>query len=448
MSDPSPGPSRATTVRNLVLAALTLAAVVSVGLFVKQTFGPTPPPPPGAPAEAPGTTPNATAAATTPPGTPGQPTQATPAPGSTLSTSAPGPTASTSAPTALAPTGPTPAGPALALPSFDIVRIDPHGGAVIAGRGTPGAEVTILSDGAEIGQATTDRQGAWALTLTTPLPPGPHALTLHERTAAGQTLASEGSVLMAVPMPSPTAPLPPLAVLTAPRQAPRLLQGQPGEGTAKPGQLGLGALDYDTHGDLTMSGTAAPNSTVRLYSDNRLIGEVHTDKEGRWTLTPGAVPSAVPPAAPGTTSAATQGTTTPGRAPGTAASAAPGATSPTAPTTPLGTAIAEGTHQLRLDQVGPSGKVTGRVELPFRREVVAPGELATGRVIIQPGNTLWRLAYHAYGQGLRYTVIFRANRDQIRDPNRIYPGQVFSVPAAAPAGSDGKVSPVSSSTSR
>ena len=442
MSDPSPGPSRATTVRNLVLAALTLAAVVSIGLFVKQTFGPTPPLPPGAPAEAPGTTPgpspHSTAAAPSPPATSpatqgqatqGQPTQATPPPGATASTSAGAATA--------------PAGPVPAIPSFDIVRIDPQGGAVIAGRGTPGAEVSILSDGAEIGHATADGQGAWALTLATPLPPGPHALTLHERTAAGQLLASEGSVLMAVPMPSPTAPLPPLAVLTAPQQAPRLLQGPPGEGTAKPGQLGLGALDYDAHGDLTMSGTAAPNSTVRLYSDNRLIGEVHTDKEGRWTLTPGAVP----PAAPGTTSAAT-----PGTAPGTAAGTAPGATSRTAPTTPLGTAIAEGTHQLRLDQVGPSGKVTGRVELPFRREVVAPGDLATGRVIVQPGNSLWRLAYHAYGQGLRYTVIFQANRDQIRNPSLIYPGQVFSVPPgtpmAAPTGSDGTVRPVSSSTSR
>jgi len=432
MSDPSPGPSRATTVRNTVLAALALAAVVSIGLFVRQTFGPTTPTPAEAPGTTPGPTSNPTAATTTPPATPGQPTQGQP----TQATPPPGPTASTSAPTATAPTGPTPATPAPTSPSFDIVRIDPQGGAVIAGRGAPGAEVSILSDGVEIGRATADGQGAWVLTLTTPLPPGPHALTLRERTAAGQLLASEGSVLMAVPLPSPAAPLPPLAVLTAPRQAPRVLQGPPGEATTKPGQLGLGALDYDAHGDLTMSGTAAPNSTVRLYSDNRLIGEVHTDKEGRWTLTPGAVP----PAAPGTT----PGTATPG----TAASTAPGTTSPTAPATPSGTAIAEGTHQLRLDQVGPNGKVTGRVELPFRREVLPPGELATGRVIVQPGNSLWRLAYRAYGQGLRYTVIFQANRDQIRNPNLIYPGQVFSVPAGAPTASDGTVSPASSSTSR
>jgi len=331
------------------------------------------------------------------------------------------------APLAAAPNGTAPAAPLPTSPSFDIVRIDPQGGAVIAGRGAPNAEVSILSDGAEIGHATADNQGAWALAQTAPLPPGPHALTLRERTTAGQQLAGEGSVLMAVPQPSPAAPLPPLAVLTAPLQAPRVLQGPPGEGTAKPGKLGLGALDYDAHGELQMSGTAAPNSTVRLYSDNHLIGEVHTDKEGRWTLVPGTASAPIPGATPRATLGATPAT-------------APGTTAGTAPNT----SIAEGTHQLRLDQVGPNGKVTARVELPFHRETVPSGELATGRVIVQPGNSLWRIASRAYGEGVRYTVIFRANRDQIRDPNLIYPGQVLSVPT----GSDGTVSPVSSSTSR
>ena len=408
MSDPSPGPSRATTVRNLVLAVLALAAVISIALFVVQTFGPAPPTPgqtpSGTPSQAPGATsgptasatpgsaPGPTGSATTPPATPGQPTQPNSAPGTT-----------------------TPTGPPPPRPSFDIVRMDPQGGAVVAGRGAPDAEITVLSDGTEIGRATANDQGAWALTPTAPLPPGPHALTLQEHTTAGQLLASEGSVLMSVPVPSPTAPLPPLAVLTAPQQAPRVLQGPVGEGTAKPGQLGLGALDYDAHGDLQMSGTAAPNSTVRLYSDNRLIGEVHTDKEGRWTLLPGAIPPTVPGTAPGI-------------------------------------AIAEGTHQLRLDQIGPNGKVAKRIELPFHRELIPTGDLATGRVIVQPGNNLWRLAYRAYGQGVRYTVIYQANHDQIRNPSLIYPGQVFAVPptapTGAPTGSGGAVNPASSSTSR
>ena len=57
-------------------------------------------------------------------------------------------------------------------------------------------------------------------------------------------------------------------------------------------------------------------------------------------------------------------------------------------------------------------------------------EIRTGSaVIIRRGDSLWRVARRNYGRGIRYTTIFEANRDQIRDPDLIYPGQVFKVPA-------------------
>ena len=49
-------------------------------------------------------------------------------------------------------------------------------------------------------------------------------------------------------------------------------------------------------------------------------------------------------------------------------------------------------------------------------------------VIVQPGNSLWRLARRAYGSGFNYTVIYEANKEQITDPDMIFPGQVFAVP--------------------
>jgi nucleoid-associated protein YgaU len=70
-----------------------------------------------------------------------------------------------------------------------------------------------------------------------------------------------------------------------------------------------------------------------------------------------------------------------------------------------------------------------RIELPFTRAepsaVVAAGKAS---VVVQPGNSLWRLARRSYGSGLKFTVIYQANRDQIRDPDLIYPGQVFALP--------------------
>jgi nucleoid-associated protein YgaU len=58
---------------------------------------------------------------------------------------------------------------------------------------------------------------------------------------------------------------------------------------------------------------------------------------------------------------------------------------------------------------------------------------APTQVIIQPGNNLWKLSRQIYGKGIMYTVIYEANKDQIRRPDLIYPGQIFMTPDAAAA---------------
>ena len=53
---------------------------------------------------------------------------------------------------------------------------------------------------------------------------------------------------------------------------------------------------------------------------------------------------------------------------------------------------------------------------------------------VSRGDSLWRLSQATYGAGMRYAVIYKANRGQIRNPNRIYPGQIFVLPKADPGG--------------
>jgi len=144
--------------------------------------------------------------------------------------------------------------------------------------------------------------------------------------------------------------------------------------------VAVGAVDYDDDGNTTLSGIAAPNSEVRVYLDNELVGTVQADESGRWSLT-------------------------------------------------LDRKIPQGSYNLRVDQVDGSGQVVARSEIPFVR--AAPlRDLPPGRiVIIQPGDHLWRIASQRYGSGFQYTLIFEANKDQIRDPDLIYPGQVFTLPS-------------------
>ncbi|MEE4119150.1 MAG: LysM peptidoglycan-binding domain-containing protein [Paracoccaceae bacterium] len=107
--------------------------------------------------------------------------------------------------------------------------------------------------------------------------------------------------------------------------------------------------------------------------------------------------------------------------------------------------IQSGVYTLRVDQLDPAGRVVSRFETPFKREdpvVLAQLEAGAARVpgqtparasviTVQPGYTLWGIAADRYGSGFRYVQIFAANDDQIRDPDLIYPGQIFDLPDIA-----------------
>lgn len=288
-------------------------------------------------------------------------------------------------------------------PSFDIVRVSPTGEAVIAGRAAPGATVAVTSNGTEIGRVQADQTGQFVLLPSKPLPSGGQALELSAKTDQGAKMQAASPVLVVVPdRPAPPAafanPLKPdattdmaaasgpgpkvgIVVQVGPEDvALRVLQGPSVGPGSKPG---LELVDYDQNGAIRFAGTAPPGSVTRIYVDNAAIGDAVADASGHWRLSPHDV-------------------------------------------------MSPGLHRLRIDQIGGDGSVSARVELPFERAQLTAQDVPQDRVVVQPQQNLWRLARRAYGQGIRYTEIFEANRGQIRDPNLIFPGQVFIMPASVP----------------
>lgn len=272
-------------------------------------------------------------------------------------------------------------------PRFDVVRVEPDGSAVMAGRAEPGARVSILDAGTAIGEVTADERGEWVFLPDDPLAPGDRELSLSVRgDAATGPRDSETVVVLSVPGAGDDHPV---IALEAPRQggeAGRVLQGPAGPSAV--GELSLSRVDYSASGGVSLSGTARPNVTVQLYLDNEPVARARADEEGAWTATPEAAD------------------------------------------------LDERVYTLRVDELGADGGVDQRVELPFRPTDVTlksagPGETL---VVVQPGNSLWRVARVVYGRGIDYTVIYEANQDQIRDPDLIYPGQVFLVPDAGIGG--------------
>lgn len=398
-----------------------------------------------------------------------QPNAAVPSAGSTAVVSGTGSgatdtprTASVAAP-ADAPTGdpaPVDEGASVRKPSFDIVRVDPEGNAVIAGRARPNAEVTILDGDREIGKVTSDERGEWVFLPDQQLGAGQFALTLRQD-GEPAIAESEEAVVLVVPeagtdiagrpsgepgqplamvLPRDEAATTTARVLQAPAAGP---DGSASSGTVEtenaagrdlaavsdpvsdpvarasssdgggrsadaPAEVtaGVGSetgettataeagdaaetgetaavsvdvIEYDDKGEVVFGGRTEPNAEVKVFIDNQPAGTATADAEGRWQVNP---------------------------------------TRPVAP----------GNYNLRVDKVDRGGAVKARVAFPFVRAAPLKGLPNDRLVVIQPGNNLWVIATRVYGQGMRYVQIHDANRDQIQNPDLIYPGQVFGLP--------------------
>ena len=84
-------------------------------------------------------------------------------------------------------------------------------------------------------------------------------------------------------------------------------------------------------------------------------------------------------------------------------------------------------YTIRADKMQEK-QVVGRIEVPFEIETGMDADQAR-RIRVVKGDSLWKIAKFVYGRGNAYVTIYRANRKQIKDPNLIYPNQVFAIPA-------------------
>lgn len=266
--------------------------------------------------------------------------------------------------------------PDFIAPSFDVVRINPGGDAVIAGRATPGAMVEIMDGDTVIGTVKADPRGEWVFLPDEPLKAGEVELSLRSRDENGNIIQSEDVVVLIVPEGEGEA-----IAMSMPRD---------GKGAVKPMQLPKGddlvlsidTVNYDEEGELHLSGRAPSDAIVQLYLNEDFLGKALADETMRWSLSPETV-------------------------------------------------ITPGIYTLRADHVDEAGNVLNRVKIPFSRAEASPDIPKDRQFVVQPGNSLWRISRNLYGSGFDYVVIYQANKEQISDPDLIYPGQVFEIPSSS-----------------
>lgn len=312
-------------------------------------------------------------------------------------------------------------------PLFDTFRVETDGSIVIAGRAEPGQVVDIVLGGVAIDRVTADAGGSFvALPVA-----GPSDLPRRLSLLAdpdGLQLRSETSYMVApifapvviadtVVAPDEPAPSTEVASLdTVPQQqqapalpvieeavtppsvpdTPTVLQADssgvrvvPSSPALAVPNVALDAITYDPQGEVQLTGRATGAGAVQIYIDNEPLTTSPIAPGGDWRVD---LPD-----------------------------------------------IDTGVYTLRVDEVDPEGEVVSRVETPFKREeaadvaaVLAEETGVEGFEVavktVQPGATLWAIAEETLGNGIFYVEVFEANTDLIRDPNLIYPGQIFRLP--------------------
>ncbi|WP_321504731.1 LysM peptidoglycan-binding domain-containing protein [Breoghania sp.] len=415
--------------------------------------------------------------------------------------------ASSQQPSETAPAVSTP--PAMA-PTFDVVRVEPTGDAVVAGLAEPNATVALVANGKVIGKTRTNASGEWAIVLDKPLAPGDYDVAIHVEQANGVQIESSQRVAVSIPSEKTGGDV--LVVMNAEGEASTILQ--------RPAGLAAPAAPTVVASSETAREASTPGQEDGASATDPATGAVQVETDAAKSGATGAARENVP----GNTSVAGS-SAKPADSAAPAVSGATGETTsvagletnagPSGVSTPVATASAEpepaktasaaqvtvdavesekgklfvagtskadtrlrvylgadylgetrtnqngrwlletehpvdpGQHDVRADMIkDDSGAVVARAQVTFDRQpdaviltqVVASGEAGKGtgasasasarlpNVIIRKGDNLWTISRRLYGKGMRYTTIYQANQGQIRNPDLIYPGQVFLTP--------------------
>jgi len=264
-------------------------------------------------------------------------------------------------------------------PTFDVINVDEEGQLIIAGRAGKNQLVRIYNGDQLLGEVNTNQFGEFVFMPDEKLVPGAYDLNL-----VSDGLKSLDSVSIIVPEKQNLAITTDKAndvivtVNNADGTIKKVLQGA--SNSSEGNNLSFDSLSYSDKGSLNLSGKAKPGSKVDIYIGKNLVGTAYADDEGYWNII-------------------------------------------------LDQPVNPGDYILRFNEI-QNGNITASLETPIRQIDLSKVEVSDSMILVQPGNSLWRISRRFYGEGIKYTLIFKANQNQIDNPDLIFPGQIFEIPSS------------------
>ena len=278
------------------------------------------------------------------------------------------------------------------IPKVDILKVSPDGSYIIAGKGKPNSTISILEKGNKIESVDADESGSWVIVSKDNLESGDNLLIINQDNIDGSSTQSKEIYVTKIDKKNETKPLVieienddggKLSIIQSP-SIKKLESNVENNLTLSKKQINkknvfkIQSVSFSQDGSLSIQGIANYGSNIEILV-NKNLSSIFLKNKPEWIFNSSYK-------------------------------------------------LGYGMHKLVANLKSQNNTILDSITLPFMRSEMPSGELPDNYVLIKPGDMLWTISFKIYGNPLKYIEIYEENRDQITNPDLIFPGQVFSIP--------------------
>ena len=278
------------------------------------------------------------------------------------------------------------------FPEIDIIKVSPDGSFVIAGKGQPNSNINILNKGDLIDSSIVNSDGNWVVVSKENLKTGDNLISIDQINNNGLVLRHKQLFITKIDEHKKDQPLvisvpnknsEDISIIQQPSEKQKIYKVEKDLGIQKKIKsnqkiFNVKTIFFNENGFVSIKGKVNFGKKIELYINKKIMETIKIENS-KWQYNSDKI-------------------------------------------------IDYGLHDLLVVLKSDKDEILDKITLPFMRIEMPYNDVPENFILIKPGDMLWTIAYRLYGDPFKYIQIFEENKDQITNPDLIFPGQLFSIP--------------------
>ena len=278
------------------------------------------------------------------------------------------------------------------LPEIDIIKVSPDGSFVIAGKGQPNSNINILNKGDLIDSSIVDSDGNWIVISKENLKTGDNLISIDQINNNGLVLKHKQLFITKIDKLKKDQPFvisvpnkngENINIIQQPLEKQKIYKVENDLVIQKKIKsnkkiFNIKTIFFNENGFVSIQGEVNFGKRLELYINKKIMKTIKIENS-KWQYNSDTI-------------------------------------------------FDYGLHDLLVVLKSDKDEILDKITFPFMRVEIPYNDLPENFILIKPGDMLWTIAYRLYGDPFKYIQIFEENKDQITNPDLIFPGQLFSIP--------------------